>query len=78
MNKPRTVDQVAKLYDVGRATVYRWVDHGLFWKAPTIIPSPSGARDRILFEADTVAEQFRKEVLVAVGDAEKRLEEFLT
>jgi hypothetical protein len=76
MNKPRTVDQVAKLYDVGRATVYRWVENRLFWTAPTIIPSPSGERDRILFDADKVAEQFQQEI-GGSAEADERLAEFL-
>jgi len=67
MTNVRTADQVAELYGRDRTTVFRWVKAGLFDPAPTIIPSPSGARDRVLFDVEAVAKQFEQEMTASKG-----------
>jgi hypothetical protein len=70
----RTADQVAELYGVAKSTVHRWVKNGGFDPAPTVVPSPSGERDRILFDVDAVVAQYERE-FPTMGDA-ARLEAF--
>ncbi len=60
---PATPAEVAVLYGVAKSTVHRWVENGAFDPAPMILPSPSGERDRVLFDRDAVAKQFREEML---------------
>jgi hypothetical protein len=64
---PATADEVAELYGVHRSAVYRWVASDAFDPAPITIPSPSGQRDRILFDRDAVAKQFEAEMLDGVS-----------
>ena len=81
---PATADEIAKLYGVAKTTVYRWYEADAFEVAPTVIPSPSGTRDRLLFDRAAVAEQFRDEMLNAKdmipdetrAQREQRLTEF--
>jgi len=58
---PMSAREVAELYRVHIATVYRWVDQGAFDVPPTVIPSPSGRRDRLLFDRAAVLKQHEKE-----------------
>lgn len=60
---PATAEQVAVLYGVAKSTVYRWYENDLFDVDPQVVPSPSGTRDRLLFDRDAVAEQFETEML---------------
>lgn len=61
---PATADQVAELYGVGRTTVYRWVDNGMFAEdVITRMKSPSGERDRVLFDREATAIQFENEMI---------------
>lgn len=60
---PATAEQVAQLYGVAKSTVYRWYESGAFDVEPTTIPSPSGTRDRLLFDRDAVGKQYEKEML---------------
>lgn len=77
-NNVRTIDQVAALYGVHRTTVYRWVRNNAFDVAPTIVPSPSRQRDRVLFDSKAVVKQFRKDVPPAAREAAAdRLKEFV-
>lgn len=82
-NKLVTASQVAWLYRVHKATVHRWFADGLFTHTPVIMPSPSGTRDRVLFNSDDIARQYADEMIKGYDpgperDAnERRLEEFL-
>lgn len=60
-------EEVASLYGVAKSTVYRWYENSLFDVEPTVLPSPSGNRDRLLFNRPAIAEQFERELL-APGD----------
>ena len=60
---PATADEIARLYGVAKTTVYRWYEADAFEVAPTVIPSPSGTRDRLLFDRAAVAKQFEEEML---------------
>lgn len=63
-NTPATADQVAELYGVGRTTVYRWAEQGMFDNGVIVrMPSPSRERDRLLFDRVATAAQFQKEML---------------
>lgn len=63
MTKLVQAERVAELYGVTRTTVYRWVHREFFDPAPTTIATPSGTRDRILFDAGQVARQYRREMI---------------
>jgi transposase len=58
---PMTAREVAELYGVNVVTVYRWVEAEMFDKAPTKLPSPSGERDRLLFDRAAVLAQHERE-----------------
>ena len=58
---PMTAAEVAALYKVHVSTVYRWVEADAFDVAPTVIPSPSGTRDRLLFDRSAVLAQHERE-----------------
>lgn len=60
---PAIAEEVALLYGVAKSTVYRWYEADAFDVEPQVIPSPSGTRDRLLFDRDAVAEQFETEML---------------
>lgn len=60
---PATAEQVASLYGVAKTTVYRWYDNDLFTTPPQVLPSPSGTRDRLLFDRAAVGKQFQEEML---------------
>lgn len=66
-NTPAKAEEVALLYGVAKSTVYRWYENNLFDVDPTVLPSPSGSRDRLLFDRPSVAAQFERELL-APGD----------
>lgn len=60
---PATPAEVAVLYGVAKSTVHRWVESEAFDPAPMVLPSPSGERDRVLFDRDAVVKQFEAEML---------------
>lgn len=60
---PATAEQVASLYGVAKTTVYRWYENDLFTVPPQVLPSPSGTRDRLLFDRAAVGKQFQEEML---------------
>lgn len=62
-NTPATAEQVAALYGVAKTTVYRWYENDLFEVPPQVLPSPSGTRDRLLFDRAAVGKQFETELL---------------
>jgi hypothetical protein len=82
---PATAEQVASLYGVAKTTVYRWYENDLFAVPPQVLPSPSGTRDRLLFDRAAVGKQFQEEMLDPrsqrpeniTRDRKQRLEEFL-
>lgn len=59
--EPMTADEVAALYGVHKATVYRWVKLKAFKRPPLMIPSPSGERDRLLFDRNATLRQHKEE-----------------
>lgn len=63
IKNPATAEQVALLYGVAKSTVYRWYENDAFDVPPLSMPSPSGTRDRLIFDRETVAKQYEKEVL---------------
>jgi hypothetical protein len=58
---PMTAAEVAALYRVHVSTVYRWAEADAFDVAPTVIPSPSGTKDRLLFDRAAVLAQYERE-----------------
>lgn len=60
---PATAQEVAELYGVAKSTIYRWYESNLFDQEPTVLPSPSGNRDRLLFDREAVGDQFTRELL---------------
>jgi predicted site-specific integrase-resolvase len=58
---PMTAREVAELFGVALPTVHRWIKAGLFDVAPTMIPSPSGGRDRPMFDRVAIMMQFDRE-----------------
>lgn len=60
---PAIAEEVALLYGVAKTTVYRWYENDLFDTAPQVLPSPSGTRDRLLFDRAAVGKQFETEML---------------
>ena len=64
--KLATVDQVAKLYEVDRTTVWRWHHNDLFSAPRQSLPSPSGQRDRILFDVTAIVHQYRREMILGL------------
>lgn len=76
-------ERVAALYGVSRMTVYRWANSGQFDVAPSVVSTPSGKHNRLLFDVDAVAEQYRDEMLRGLepgplrAQREARLKTFL-
>ena len=58
MNETMTINEVAELFGVHRAIVYRWVKSG---KIPyvRILKNPTSKRETIRFERAVMAEQFQ-------------------
>lgn len=56
-----TAPEVAKLFGVALPTVHRWVKNELFDVAPKMVTSPSGGRDRPMFDRAAVMAQFDRE-----------------
>lgn len=61
MKKVLTAPEVASLYGVDKSTVHRWIERGLL-PEPTLLPSPSGQRDRPLFDAAAIGALFEEEI----------------
>lgn len=61
-DKPMTAREVAELYGVNIVTVHRWVKRKLFDKGVvTSFPSPSGRRERVIFDRKLLLEQHERE-----------------
>lgn len=60
---PAIAEEIALLYGVAKTTVYRWYEADAFEVMPQVLPSPSGTRDRLLFDREAIAKQFEAEML---------------
>lgn len=61
LDTPMYAREVAELYKVHISTVYRWIESKAFDPEPTVVPSPTGQKDRVFFDRAAVMDQHRRE-----------------